>query len=120
MVLPPVDHDCSLKDFVAELANRIAKLEQDYAQLMKALVGPKSERQKMPRPPGKMPTPEETKAARAARAKDRTEIQSLRTFHKVPDEMRTSDDFCLSCIAESGMTTTPMPATMVSGTSPFW
>lgn len=35
MVLPPVDHDCSLKDFVTELADRIAKLEHENAQLKK-------------------------------------------------------------------------------------
>jgi hypothetical protein len=31
VVAPPIDHDCSLKDFVTELADRLAKLEHESA-----------------------------------------------------------------------------------------
>ena len=47
--MPPVDHDCSLRDIVVAMSNKIAKLEHELAQLKKAHVGPKSERSKMPR-----------------------------------------------------------------------
>ena len=38
----------------------------------------------------------------------------------LPDEIRTSDDFWRSWIAESGITTRPLPGMIVNGTSPFW
>ena len=49
-MVPPVDHDCILKDFVVEQANRIAKLEHDLEQMKKALLGSRSEKSKLPRP----------------------------------------------------------------------
>ena len=49
MEVPPIDHDCSLKEFVTELANRLAKLEHENAQLRKSLYGRKSESSKLPR-----------------------------------------------------------------------
>jgi hypothetical protein len=47
VVVPPIDHDCSLKDFVTELADRLAKLEHENAQLKKSLFGTRSERSKL-------------------------------------------------------------------------
>jgi hypothetical protein len=44
MVMPPVDHECSLQEFVTDLADRLAKLEHENAQLKKALYGKRSER----------------------------------------------------------------------------
>src|SRR2546421_2368377 len=95
VVIPPVDHDCVLKEFVVELANRVAKLERENAQLKKAHVGPKSERsKKTPRvDDGKKSTPAEQQAKRRARAEVKAQIQSVRTEHKVPDAQRT----CPSC-----------------------
>ena len=94
MVIPPVDHDCVLKEFVIELANRVAKLERENAQLKKAHVGPKSERSKMPRvDDGKKSTPEERLAKRRAHAEERAQIQSAKTEHKVPNAQRV----CPSC-----------------------
>jgi hypothetical protein len=49
MVVPKVDHDCVLQDIVTDLANRLAKLEHENAQLKKAVLGSRSERSKMPR-----------------------------------------------------------------------
>ena len=50
MVLPPVDHECSLQKIVTDLADRLAKLEHENAQLKKTLFGARSERSaKMPR-----------------------------------------------------------------------
>jgi transposase len=89
MVLPPVDHDCSLKDFVTELANRLAKLEHENAQLKKALYGRRSERSKMPRVKAAEPaTPEQVKATRRARAAAKAQTQTLRVEHKVPETLR--------------------------------
>jgi hypothetical protein len=60
MVVPKVDHDCVLQEIVAELANRLAKLEHENAQLKKAVLGSRSERSKMPRiKTGAPATPEE-------------------------------------------------------------
>jgi hypothetical protein len=39
VVVPPVDHECALKDLVEDLANRLAKLEHENAQLKKAVLG---------------------------------------------------------------------------------
>ncbi len=47
VVLPPVDHHCILTPFLHELAERMTRLEQEDAQLKKALYG--SERSKLPR-----------------------------------------------------------------------
>jgi len=59
VVVPPVDHDCSLRDIVVAMSNKIAKLEHELGQLRKAHIGPKSERSKMPRVPTTPPTPEQ-------------------------------------------------------------
>ena len=91
--MPPVDHDCSLRDIVVAMSNKIAKLEHELGQLKKAHIGPKSERSKMPRVPTKPPTPEERLAKRRAQAADRAQTETVRTEHKVPVEERT----CPSC-----------------------
>jgi transposase len=94
MVLPPVDHDCSLKDFVTELANRIAKLEHENAQLKKTLYGARSERSKMPRvKTGDGATREQAKATRRARAEAKAQAPTLRVDHKVPTALRR----CAAC-----------------------
>ena len=93
-MIPSVDHDCVLKEFVVELANRVAKLERENAQLKKAHIGPKSERTKMPRiHDGKTSTPADRLAKRRARAEERAQIQTAKTEHKVPEAQRT----CPSC-----------------------
>jgi transposase len=90
MVIPVVDHDCALQDIVLELVNRVAKLEHENAQLKKAHVGPKSERQrKMPAIKGALPSAEEQLATRRARAGARAEIATETTQHLVPAEQRT-------------------------------
>lgn len=91
--MPPVDHDCSLRDIVVAMSNKIAQLEHELGQLKKAHIGPKSERSKMPRVPTKPPTPEERLAKRRAQAADRAQTETVRTEHKVPVEERT----CPSC-----------------------
>ena len=89
MVIPTVDHDCVLKDVVTELTNKLAKMEHELAQLKKAHIGPKSERRKMPQAIEKKDvTPDEQLATRRARAQEKTEIPSVREFHKVPEEQR--------------------------------
>ena len=93
MVVPPVDHDCVLKDVVVELSNELAKMRHEIAQLKKAHIGPKTERSKMPRVPSTPPTAEQQLATRAANAKQRAESQTVRVEHKVSDEKRT----CPSC-----------------------
>lgn len=49
MVVPRVDNECCLLGFVTELADRLAKLEHENAQLKKSLFGARSERSKLPR-----------------------------------------------------------------------
>jgi transposase len=88
-MVPPVDHDCVLKEVVVDQANRIAKLEHDLAQMKKALIGPKTERAKMPRLPKKKAKAEETVAKRRENAAAKAQTQSLRIEHKVPPEQRT-------------------------------
>ena len=44
MVVPPVDHECSLQKVVTDLADRLAKLEHENAQLKKTLFGARTER----------------------------------------------------------------------------
>ena len=48
MVVPPIDHECALQGVVAELSDKLAKLEHELSRLKKAHIGPKSERTKMP------------------------------------------------------------------------
>src|SRR4051812_39656204 len=69
LVLPPIDHECSLQKIVTDLADRLAKLEHENAQLKKTLFGARSERSaKMPRVKvEEPPTPEQTKEKRRAR-----------------------------------------------------
>jgi len=93
VVVPPVDHECSLLGVVAELSNQLEKVKHELAQLKKAHIGPKSERSKMPRVPTKSSTPEERLAKRRAQAADRAQTETVRTEHKVPPEERT----CPSC-----------------------
>lgn len=93
MVVPPVDHDCVLKDVVVDQANRIAKLEHDIEQLKKSLIGPKSERSKMPRVNvGKTPTAEEKLAKRRANAAAKQKLQTVRTELKVPEAAKSCPD----------------------------
>jgi hypothetical protein len=89
VLVPPVDHDCSLRDIVVAMSNKIAKLEHELAQIKKAHIGPKSERSKMPRLPSKPVTAEERLAKRRAQAADRAQTETVRTEHKVPAEERT-------------------------------
>lgn len=94
MVVPRVDHECSLLGFVTELADRLAKLEHENAQLKKSLFGARSERSKLPRVKvGDPPTPEQTKATRRARAEAKTETPTVRLEHKVPEPLRR----CTAC-----------------------
>ena len=96
MVLPPIDHECSLQKIVTDLADRLAKLEHENAQLKKTLFGARSERSpKMPRVKVAEPaTPEEVKKKRKARAAEaKAQTPTLRVEHKVPDELRR----CTAC-----------------------
>jgi transposase len=94
LVLPPIDHDCVLKDFVTELANRLAKLEHENAQLKKAVLGSRSEKSKLPRvKTGEPATPEARTKTRRARAAARAEVPTVRDEHKVPEAERR----CTAC-----------------------
>jgi transposase len=94
MVMPPVDHECSLLGFVTDLADRLAKLEHENAQLKKSLFGKRSERSKLPRvKTGEPPTPEQVKATRRERAEAKAQTPTLRIEHKVPDALRR----CSAC-----------------------
>jgi transposase len=89
MVMPPVDHECSLMGFVKHLADRLEKLEHENAQLKKSLYGRRSERSKLPPvKSGEPSTPEQTKETRRARADARAKTPTVRVEHKVPDSMR--------------------------------
>ena len=96
MVIPPVDHDCSLQKVVAELADRLtkqddrlAKLEHENAQLKKSLYGARSERSKLPKvKTGEPITPEQAQATRRARAEAKAQTPTVRVEHKVPDLLR--------------------------------
>jgi transposase len=93
-MVPTVDHDCILKDFVVEQANRIAKLEHDLEQMKKALLGSRSEKSKLPRPTPKTPTtPEQQQETRRANAAAKAEAPTVTVTHKVPDEER----HCTAC-----------------------
>jgi transposase len=89
MVVPPVDHDCVLKDLVADLANRLAKLEHENAQLKKAVLGSRSEKSKMPRiKTGAPATAEERQKTRRERAAAKAQTPTVRVEHKVPEDER--------------------------------
>ena len=89
VVVPHVDHDCILKDLVEELANRLAKLEHENAQLKKAVLGSRSEKSKMPRiKTGAPPTPEEQQKTRRERRAAKAQAPTVRVDHKVPDAER--------------------------------
>jgi transposase len=89
MVVPKVDHDCVLQDIVTDLANRLAKLEHENAQLKKAVLGSRSEKSKMPRiKTGAPATPEERQKTRRDRAAAKAQTPTVRVDHKVPDEAR--------------------------------
>ena len=92
--MPPVDHECSLQGFVTQLADRLAKVEHENAQLKKALYGKRSERGKLPRVKVEAPaTPEQKIATRRARAEAKVQTPTLRVEHKVPDALRR----CTAC-----------------------
>jgi len=89
VVVPPVDHDCVLKDLVEDLANRLAKLEHENAQLKKAVLGSRSEKSKMPRiKTGAPATPEQVQKTRRDRAAAKAQAPTVRVEHKVPDAER--------------------------------
>jgi transposase len=94
MVVPRVDHECSLLGFVTELADRLAKLEHENAQLKKSLFGARSERSKLPRvKTSEPPTPEQAKETRRARAEAKAQTPTVRLEHKVPEALR----HCTAC-----------------------
>lgn len=89
MVLPPIDHECSLRGLVEDLANRLAKLEHENAQLKKAVLGSRSEKSKMPRiKTDATTTPEERQKTRRDRAAAKAQAPTVRVEHKVPDGAR--------------------------------
>ncbi len=89
MVVPKVDHDCVLQEIVVDLANRLAKLEHENAQLKKAVLGSRSEKSKMPRiKTGEPPSPEERQKTRQERAAAKAQTPTVRVDHKVPDDER--------------------------------
>jgi transposase len=100
--MPPVDHECSLLGFVTHLADRLAKLEHENAQLKKSLFGTRTERSKLPRvKTGEPPTAEQIQAKRRARADAKAQTPTVRTEHKVPEPLRR-------CTACGGTDLTPM------------
>jgi hypothetical protein len=48
-MVPPVDHDCVLKDIVIEQSNEIAQLKLQVERLTAAVLGSRSEKSKLPR-----------------------------------------------------------------------
>jgi transposase len=82
-----------LSGVVAQLSDKLAKLEHELAQIKKAHIGPKSERSKMPRVPTAPSSPESQLAKRRANAAEKSQTQTVRTEHKVPVEQRT----CPAC-----------------------
>jgi transposase len=89
VVVPPVDHDCVLKELVEQLANRLEKLEHENAQLKKALLGSRSEKSKMPRiKTGPPATPEQRRMTRQERRAAKAQTPTVRVEHKVPDAER--------------------------------
>jgi transposase len=94
VVLPPVDHECSLEGFVKQLAERLEKVEQENAQLKKTLYGVRSERSKLPRvKTGEPPTRAQINATRRARAEAKAQTPTVQIEHKVPEAMRR----CTAC-----------------------
>jgi transposase len=94
MVVPPVDHDCVLKEVVVEQANEIAKLKHEMEQIKKALLGSRSERSKMPRiKTGPAKTPKDRQRTREERAAAKAQVPEVTTHHPVPPEQRK----CTSC-----------------------
>jgi transposase len=87
--IPPVDHDCVLKDIVIDQANRITKLEHQLALLLKAHVGPKTERAKIPKKPRTKPTPDETAAKRKSNAAQKAALATTTTTLTVPPPQRS-------------------------------
>ena len=98
-MVPPDDHDCPLTDLVQEQQRRIEQLleradkqEREIAQLKKALIGPKSERMKMPSVQdalGKEPVSAENRLARRREhALQKQQLDIVRVEHKVPDAER--------------------------------
>ena len=86
MVPPVVDHDCALKDFVVQLSNRLARLEQENEQLKKALLGSRSEKsRKLPRPTSTLVSKEQQKETRRARAAAKADAPTVVVEHKVPE-----------------------------------
>ena len=93
-MVPPVDHDCALKDVVVQQANEIAKLKHEIDQIKKALLGSRSERSKLPRiKVGQAKTAEDRQRTRDERAAAKALIPTVTTEHKVPLEQRT----CTAC-----------------------
>ena len=97
---PPDDHDCPMTELVREQQRRIEQLmeraekqDREIAQLKKALLGPKSERTKMPSVDeslGKEPTsPENRLARRRQNALGKQQLETVRVEHKVPDAQRS-------------------------------
>jgi transposase len=94
MVVPKVDHECALSEVVADLINRLTKLEHENAQLKKTVLGSRSEKSKMPRIKTEPPvTPEQQKQTRRERAALKAQTPTVRIDHRVPDEARV----CTAC-----------------------
>lgn len=98
-VAPP-DHDCPLTELVREQQRRIEQLleraekqDRELAQLKKALMGPKSERIKMPSVEDSLGTKPASADSRLARrrknALDKQQLDTVRVEHKVSDAERT-------------------------------
>ena len=98
-MVPPADHDCPLRELVQEQQRRIEQLleqsqkqAQEIAQLKKALIGPKSERAKMPSVQdalGRTPVSAQNRQARRReRAQQKSRLETVRIEHKVPDAER--------------------------------
>jgi transposase len=99
-MVPLPDHDCSLTEFMLEQQRRIEELlerterqSQEIAQLKKALIGPKSERTKMPSVDaalGLEPVSAENRhARRRERALQKHQLETIRVEHKVPEAERS-------------------------------
>jgi hypothetical protein len=112
-MVPPDDHDCPLSTLVEEQRKRIDELleraqkqDREIAQLKKALLGPKSERTKMPSVEAALgverAAAENRKARRRERALQREQLPTVRVEHRVPDDQRS----CPKC---GGDTLSPYP-----------
>jgi transposase len=99
-MVPPVEHDCPLTALVEaqqkridELLERASQQDREIAQLKKALIGPKSERTKMPTIDEALGTepvsPENRRARRRERAQQKAELPTVTVEHKVPDDQRS-------------------------------